>query len=245
MQMVPNRYSLWLVAAACLVLASPAHAAESQIGVAAVVQNDVQGILGANTRALSVGSGVFSNERIRTGDSSTAQLLLLDKTTLTVGPKAELLLDRFAYNPNRGSGEVVLNSVRGAFQFVTGSQDPRKYTIKTPAATLGIRGTIIKWFIFGDQVGIFLVAGATDIHLNNGTTIPLTQPGTGFIVSTSGAVQGPIATDTALMGFPGDISNVSDLGNFNAIDQLHGLIQQPQIICEWECVYGAAARGRR
>jgi hypothetical protein len=233
------RLAVFTVAA--LLCMAVAAQAEPQIGVAAAVKNSVQGILGANTRALSVGSGVFSNERIRTGDDATAQLLLLDKTTLTVGPKAELLLDRFAYNPNRGAGEVVLDTVRGSFQFVTGSQDPRKYTIKTPSATLGIRGTILKWYIVDGQLGVFLISGGIDITLPGGQIIHLDQPGTGYVISKNG-VQGPLAYDTTLMNFVGDVTTDNPNFSFSNIDQLHGLIQQPQ---ECDCYSNYRAHGAR
>lgn len=117
--------------------ASPAFA-EGKIGVAAAVQNQVFG----NAQPLSNGSSVFANERIRTGDASTAQLLFLDQTNLAVGPKSEVVLDRFVYDPNRGKGNVVVQTGRGVFRFVSGSQDPTSYQIKTPAATIGIRGTM-------------------------------------------------------------------------------------------------------
>ena len=83
--------------------------AEAKIGVAAVVKNDVRGKGGA----LAVGSSVFANERIRTGDAAAAQFMFADKTVLNMGPKAELLLDKYVYNPDRGTGQVVMSAVQG------------------------------------------------------------------------------------------------------------------------------------
>src|ERR1700719_2202161 len=123
-----------------LVLASSAGPAfaEGKIGVAAAVQNQVFG----NSQPLSNGSGIFANERIRTGEASTAQLQFVDQTNLSVGPKSEVVLDRFVYDPNSGKGNVVVQTGRGVFRWVSGSQDPTSYQIKTPAATIGIRGTM-------------------------------------------------------------------------------------------------------
>src|SRR5215475_3239435 len=97
---------------------------------------------------LSVGSELFSNETVRTGEASQAQLLFLDQTNLSVGARSEVKLDRFVYNPDRKTGNVVIEASRGAFRFVSGSQNPRSYTIKTPFATIGVRGTI-----FSTQIG--------------------------------------------------------------------------------------------
>lgn len=97
-------------------------AAAEGIGVASAVVHQVTGSYGGRSHALAVGNAVFSNERIRTSDASSAQLLLLDKTSLSIGPHAELALDRFVYNPDRSTGRVVVNATKGAFRFITGSQ---------------------------------------------------------------------------------------------------------------------------
>ena len=55
--------------------------------------------------------------------------------------RSEVRLDRFVYNPDRSTGQVTVEASRGVFRFVTGSQDPKSYAIKTPIATIGVRGT--------------------------------------------------------------------------------------------------------
>jgi hypothetical protein len=49
-------------------------------------------------------------------------------------------LDKFVYDPNKGSGTVAIEAARGAFRFSTGSQNKGEVKIKTPSGTLGIRG---------------------------------------------------------------------------------------------------------
>jgi len=117
--------------------------AASKIGVASAVKNEVEGIQSGASRSLSTGSSVFEQERVRTGADSVAQLLFLDQTTFSVGPRSEVTLDRFVYDPARGTGDVLLSATRGAFRFISGSQNPLHYKISTPTATIGVRGTII------------------------------------------------------------------------------------------------------
>jgi hypothetical protein len=76
-----------VVAASMLVWSTPSLA-ESKIGVASVAKNQVHGILGGTTRAMSAGSELFSNETVRTGEASQAQLLFLDQTSLSVGARS-------------------------------------------------------------------------------------------------------------------------------------------------------------
>ena len=83
---------------------------------------------------------VFSNEVVRTGDASVADLNSSTKRQLSVGPISEIRLDKFVYDPNGTSGTVVIEATKGAFRFVTGKQDQKVYQIKTPYGTLGIRG---------------------------------------------------------------------------------------------------------
>ena len=134
-----------LATSATLGLYANASLAAAKIGVASAVNNHVESIDGDSTRALKNGGEIFSNEKIRTGNASTAQLLFLDETILSVGAKSEVLLDRFVYDPNRGTGNVVIKTGAGAFRFITGTQPSSNYQIKTQAATMGIRGTVIEW----------------------------------------------------------------------------------------------------
>jgi len=208
----------------------------SKIGVASAVKNQVQG---SNNRALSAGSELFTNERVRTGVESTAQLLFLDKTSLSIGPQAELTLDKFVYNPNRGSGEVVLNSVKGAFRFVSGSQDPRHYTIRTPVATLGVRGTVVDYLVQNGKAIFILVQGSAQLKMPGGQVVNLTKPGTVYIVHAGGKVEGPLPNDGTIVHafgniafplygwfFQGDPQNPQAAGRIDNIDQLNAIVNR-------------------
>jgi hypothetical protein len=186
------------------------NAMADKIGVAAAIVNQVQGVSGGNSGPLSPGSDVFSREHIRTGDASTAQLLFFDKTTLSIGPRADLALDSFVYDPNKGTGKVVINAVQGAFRFMTGSQNPKNYAIKTPVATIGIRGTVLDFLLTGDAIiGYTLTAISVQccaiITLSNGKVLNLTTPGTAFIIKSGGGVTGPIQWDGTIINASGGL----------------------------------------
>ena len=115
-----------------------------QIGVAASTVPNVEGIMGSNSQTLLAGSELFANQTIRTGNRGVADLVFVDKTNLSVGPTSEVKLDKFVYDPSGSKGRVVMEATRGAFRFVTGSQDHSAYAIKTPYGTLGVRGTTVE-----------------------------------------------------------------------------------------------------
>jgi hypothetical protein len=130
-----------LVPAAALavlfMLPSTGSNAQTRIGTASSVKPEATGSIAGT---LSAGSGVHASENVRTGSSGQADLRFLDNSNLTVGPGSSVRLDKFVYDPNKGTGGVAIEASRGAFRFVTGSQNKGSYSIKTPSGTLGIRG---------------------------------------------------------------------------------------------------------
>jgi len=117
-------------------LATSSHAQEA-IGKATSVRPQAEGSHG--NRTLSGGASVYSQETVRTGDSGQADLQFRDNSSLSVGSKSSVRLDKFVYDPNKSSGAVAIQATRGTFRFVTGSQGG-SYQIKSPYGTLGIRG---------------------------------------------------------------------------------------------------------
>jgi hypothetical protein len=111
--------------------------AQASIGTVSSVKPEASGSIAGT---LSAGGSVHASESIRTGSSGQAGLRFLDSSNLTVGPGSNIRLDKFVYDPNKGSGSVAVEASRGAFRFVTGSQSKGEVKIKTPSGTLGIRG---------------------------------------------------------------------------------------------------------
>ena len=106
------------------------------IGNATRVKPDAR----VNSQELAPGTGVNANDTVRTGNVGRADLRFIDNSNLTVGSASVVRLDKFVYDPNKGSGSVAIEASRGAFRFVTGSQSNVNYQVKTPYGTLGIRG---------------------------------------------------------------------------------------------------------
>jgi hypothetical protein len=147
------------IVAAGLTFTATACFAEGKIGNAVTIKNQVEGVTSAGAQPLATGSEVYSDEVVRTGGESKAQLLFLDNTNLSVGPLSTIRLDKFVYDPNAAKGNVVLRAGVGAFRFITGLQDPRSYSIRTAYASIGVRGTEFYLLITRSEVRIQLVSG--------------------------------------------------------------------------------------
>jgi trimeric autotransporter adhesin len=135
--MQSRNFMLPAVALAFLALQSTASIAQTRIGTANSVKPEASGSIAGT---LSAGSGVHQSENVHTGSAGQADLRFLDNSNLTVGPGSNVRLDKFVYDPNKGTGGVAIEASRGAFRFVTGSQGKGSVKIKTPSGTLGIRG---------------------------------------------------------------------------------------------------------
>lgn len=137
------RSKVYAMGTLCLLLPF-SFANAQQIGVVASIQPQVFGAApGQAERSLQPRSGVLANDTIRTGPSGRSQLLFQDQTTLTVAPSSQVVLDRFVFDPEGGQGgQVGLSLTTGALRFI-GGQGSRntEAEIRTPGATLGIRGS--------------------------------------------------------------------------------------------------------
>ena len=175
--------------------------ADPKIGIAAATKNEVQGIRGAEKRALNNGSEIFLNEAVQTGDESIAQLVFLDNTNLSVGPGSLVNLDTFVYDPNRKLGQIVVEIGRGAFRFATGSGSSRNYSLRTPHATLGIRGTVFELVSTPDELKVKLNNGLIQVRTNVGQIVWLTHPETLLTVYANGTVYGPVSYSAPITQF--------------------------------------------
>lgn len=173
--------------------------AASSIGVAAGVENQVTGDVGGVPVRLKVGDGVFQDQVVETAVKSTAQLLFRDETALTVGPGSRVVLDKFIYNPASKTGDIVLNATKGAFRFVSGAATSSSYKIKTPVATIGVRGTIFDYFInaLGELI-LVLVEGAVEVCPTGRECMTISNPGQYVLVKADGSVGGPYSWSGSL-----------------------------------------------
>jgi FecR protein len=145
---MPSRMNPHITGSLAVLLASTAlstvPAIAQDVGTAAAVNPLSQSMPpGGETRVLRIGAWVVRNERIQTTASGTVQLLFVDKTTLNIGPNSNLVIDSFVYDPATGTGQMVTSLAKGALRLVGGQLSHLgAVKVKTPVATIGIRGGI-------------------------------------------------------------------------------------------------------
>lgn len=125
------------------------------------------------------GINIDNRTQIVTGKDSQAHLLLLDGTSLTVGPNSELVLDDFVYDPETKLAKLGIQLAKGTFRWVTGKRAVMRIEpkIDLPVFAIGIRGTDVEC-----QVN---EAGAGYVKLYSGK-LEITSTKTGAITILTG-----------------------------------------------------------
>jgi hypothetical protein len=118
---------------------------EEKIGGAQTVINSVEGNLPTGNKVpVAQGDPVFINEAISSGADSKANLVLNDSSNVTIGPGSTIKLDDFVYSGPKQYGTVAVSVTNGTLRFTTGDANKRAYTIWTPTAAIGVRGTSLR-----------------------------------------------------------------------------------------------------
>jgi hypothetical protein len=150
---------------ATVVAGAPAMAAPLvEIGRTVQVRNAVVAEYEADRRRLDRGDLVHQNEVVETSRASLAEIRLLDDTKLAVGPESRLTLDTFVYNARANPGTTAVTMAKGAFRFISGNNPSSTYQVITPAAAIGVRGTVFDLWVnrWGDTLGLLHV-GAIEV----------------------------------------------------------------------------------
>lgn len=156
---------LGLLAAGIMLLPGLAAAQPAQIiGAAEIVENRVSGEVAGIRRQLAPEAEIYRNEMIRTEAASSTRLRFSDRSDLRLGPSAQIRLDSAIYTGQSGTA-VTLS--RGALRFVSGSGPVGSYQIRTPVATIGLRGTTVDVVLRQGRAFVTLVDGAAQVCIGN------------------------------------------------------------------------------
>ncbi len=185
---------LVLMGAALLFGGRPAIAAPGEdIGATVRIVNLVTAEYAADQRRLATGDNVRQDELIEVGADGTGEIRLRDNTQLALGPGSRLLLDEFVYKPDISGGAIVLNLVRGSFRFITGIAAKPAYVIRTPSASITVRGTIFDVYVQASGMSWLLLSeGAVEVCNERGDCGLHDEPGKLIRITPDGDVGNPI-----------------------------------------------------
>ena len=191
--MLPYASGFRVVSLLCAALAITAAApALGRVGVTSQTDGDPLGKPPTqNERVLRVGIDIQANEVITTKSDDRAHIVFLDGTALTVAPNAQLVIDRFVYDPAARTGDLSVTVSAGVLRLVGGKISKKgRMTINTPAATLGIRGGIGLFVVSAAETRAHFLFGISLTVTAGGWTETATRPGS-LIVTRAGAMPSP------------------------------------------------------
>ncbi|MDX1610102.1 MAG: FecR family protein, partial [Halofilum sp. (in: g-proteobacteria)] len=135
------RVATMLVAA---VVANPASAVES-VGRVIIASGDVTVVRpGASARSIERGDRIYEGDEIRTGRRGNAQIRFVDGALFDLDPDTRFAVDRYRAGGGQSAGSALLSFLSGALRTITGAigrGSDDLYRMRTPTATIGVRGT--------------------------------------------------------------------------------------------------------
>jgi hypothetical protein len=140
--------------------AMPAQAVEPSGTAVAVLRNTAANGPGGD-RTLETQGPVFSGDVVKTDQRGTAQIVFADETRMVIGPESQVTIDKFVFHGPAKPGTFAINALRGSFRFITGVSAKNAYSIATPTATIGVRGTAFDGYVDKD--------GTTTLMMWHGT----------------------------------------------------------------------------
>ncbi|GAB4336124.1 MAG: hypothetical protein Kow0089_06170 [Desulfobulbaceae bacterium] len=119
----------------------------NQAGHVVTVTGEVTAESGGEARILSVDSPIYQDDVLVTDQGERIEVLFSDGTRLSQGENSRLAVDTYVFDPqDPDAAALLLQAAEGTFRTITGEiadRNPDNFTIKTPLATLGIRGTTV------------------------------------------------------------------------------------------------------
>ena len=120
--------------------------AANKAGEVKTIKGDVSATLDQETRTLSKGDDIYSNDLIATRPGALVEIMFVDESKFLVGPDSEMKIDKFSYNKPNTENSFSTKFLKGTFRFVTGliaRYKPDSMDVNTAVATIGIRGTTV------------------------------------------------------------------------------------------------------
>jgi hypothetical protein len=148
-----------------------------------------------SVKVLSVKSEVENGDTLVAEKNTYAQIKFIDNGEITLRPNTTFRIEKFAYDADKAEGDVAsFDLVKGGLRSVTGllgKRNKEKFALKTPSATIGIRGTtFIAQYVPPDAPGVSQVplpTGGTGSGLGK-STIDRSPAGDGSGAGSGGKV---------------------------------------------------------
>ena len=133
-----------MVATMAIAAATPAASPSLQIAQIKTVSGKVKVERGTAQTSPKPGDPLFEKDTVVTGADGSVGITFVDNTVMSAGPNSEIALEQFKFDSNNFNGSMLTELRKGTLAVVSGDiarSSPGAMKVRTPAATLGVRGT--------------------------------------------------------------------------------------------------------
>ena len=126
-----------------LFFTSMASAAEF-VGFVKSLEGQATVLRDGKAKEAAVGMEIKEGDIVKTGTEGSVGLIFSDDTIITMGPRTEFVVEDYLFEPLEGRLGFVAKILRGTISYLSGQIEklsPGTVQLKTPAATIGVRGT--------------------------------------------------------------------------------------------------------
>ena len=117
---------------------------DKKIGQIKNMTGDVTILRGGMEYAAEIGNLLESQDTVITGADSSVGITFIDNSRFSLGPKSQIELTKFKFDPTTNEGEFHTTVKKGTLLILSGQiakESPDAMKVKTKNSILGVRGT--------------------------------------------------------------------------------------------------------
>ncbi len=179
-----------------LLLPMPCNAALNAVAKVVALRNTATATdIAGSKRALTSKAAIYEGDTIQTGKRGRIQIIFTDNTIISLGRNANLSIHEYLFQPELNRGALRTEVKEGIFRIMGGAitkTSPENFTTKTPAATIGIRGSMYAGRVSGNSLSVVFQGGRGIFVENDHGRVEIPTPGYGTTVLDSEPPPEPI-----------------------------------------------------
>jgi len=121
-----------------------AAADDDHVALFKKVSGNVKIVRGNTELVPAPGTQIMRMDSIVAGPKSSAGVVFVDGTALTIGPSTEIEISRYVFRPEEAKYDFSVYLKKGSAIYSSGKLaklSPESVSVSTPRATVGVRGT--------------------------------------------------------------------------------------------------------
>ncbi len=165
--------------------------ADDPVGMCVAVRGDAWLLAeDGSERIMEIKGAVYLGDTIRTGRSGRMQVMFNDSTIISLGRQSEVVIRDYFWEAGNAQSAMRTEVKEGVFRIMGGAitrDAPQNFVTETPAATIGIRGSMYAGRVRDGALMVVFHGGKGIFVQNSAGQVEIDQPGFGTQIDKLGA----------------------------------------------------------